>query len=49
MSAHLISGHSVKGQAKEVLQQAKLSGDPVLCSKKAAMIGDIVACLSAQI
>ena len=32
MSAHLISGHSLKGQAKEVLQQAKLTCDAVLCS-----------------
>ena len=44
MSAYLVSGHSLKGQAKEVLKQAKLTGDPVLCSK-APLVGDIVTCL----
>ena len=44
MSAHLIDGHPLKGQAREVPQQAKLTGDPVLCSK-APLVGDIVACL----
>ena len=44
LSTHLINGHSLKGQAKEVLQEAKQTGDEVLNSRP-PLVGDIVAYL----
>ena len=43
MSTHLINGHSLKGQEREVLQQAEQTGDEILVSK-APLVGDIVEC-----
>jgi hypothetical protein len=42
--SHLCMGTSLKGQAKEVIKQAKTSGDDVLNSAT-PHVGDIVACL----
>ena len=41
MSTHLIKRNSLKEQAREVLQQAKQTGDEILVSK-APLVGDIV-------